>query len=93
MTAFPEEVLTRTKKGETEVRALIDRGRYVRYNYLDPDTGEAVEGGKVKLVLLADDGKVEEFFVIPTKSHRDLLIPAAEKGARMVWDGKQAVDL
>ncbi len=93
MTAFPEEVLTRTKKGETEVRALIDRGRYVRYNYLDPDTGEAVEGGKVKLVLLADDGKVEEFFVITTKSHRDLLIPAAEKGARMVWDGKQAVDL
>jgi len=24
---FPEEVLTRTKKGETEVRARIDRGR------------------------------------------------------------------
>ena len=93
MPAFPDEVLTRTKKGETEVRSLIDRGRYVRYNYLHPDTGEPMEGGKVKLVLLSEDGRAEEFFVIPTKSHRDLLIPAAEKGARKVWDGKQAVDL
>ncbi len=93
MTHFPEEVLTRTKKGEIEVRSLIDRGRYVRYNYLHPETGEPMEGGKVKLVLIAEDGRVEEFFIIPTKSKRDLLIPAAEKGARKVWDGSQAVDL
>ena len=93
MTRFPEEVLTRTKKGEVEVRSLIDRGRYVRYKYLHPETGEALEGGKVKLVLIAEDGRVEEYFIIPTKSKRDLLIPAAEKGARKVWDGKQAVDL
>ncbi len=93
MAAFPEEVLTKTKKGEIEVRSLIDRGRFVRYNYLHPETGEPMEGGKVKLVLLAEDGQVEEFFVIPTKSHRDLLIPATEKGARKIWDGKQPVDL
>src|SRR5437016_4502646 len=43
MPTFPEEVLTRTKKGETEVRSLIDRGRYVRYRYLHPQTGEARE--------------------------------------------------
>lgn len=93
MPTFPEDVLTRTKKGEIEVRSLIDRGRYVRYNYLHPDTGEPMEGGKVKLVLLAEDGKAEEYFVIPTKSKRDLLIPAAEKGARKVWDGTKAVEL
>ena len=93
MARFPDDVLTTTKKGEIEVRSLIDRGRYVRYRYLHPETGEPMEGGKVKLVLLADDGKIEEFFIIPTKSHRDLLIPAAEKGARRIWDGKQAVDL
>ncbi len=93
MAAFPEEVLTRTKKGEVEVRSLIDRGRYVRYHYLHPDTGEPMEGGKVKLVLLSESGKTEEFFIIPTKSRRDLLIPAAEKGARKVWDGARAVDL
>ena len=37
---FPEEVLTRLKKGELEVRWLNDRGRYVGYNYLDPETSE-----------------------------------------------------
>lgn len=93
MATFPSEVLTRTKKGEVEVRSLIDRGRYVRYNYLDPETGESMEGGKVKLVLLSDAGRTEEYFIIPTKSKRDLLIPASEKGARRIWDGTRAVDL
>ena len=93
MSKFPDEVLTHTKKGEVEVRSLIDRGRYVRYRYLHPETGEPMEGGKVKLVLIAEDGTVEEFFVIPTKSKRDLLIPATEKGVRKVWDGSRAVDL
>ena len=93
MATFPSEVLTRTKNGEVEVRSLIDRGRYVRYNYLDPETGESMEGGKVKLVLLSDAGRTEEYFIIPTKSKRDLLIPASEKGARKLWDGTRAVDL
>ena len=93
MSTFPEEVLTRTKQGEIEVRALIDRGRYVRYRYLHPETGEPMEGGKVKLVLMAESGAAEEFFVISTKSGRNLLLPAAEKGARKVWDGQRAVDL
>ncbi len=93
MASFPDEVLTKTKKGETEVRSLIDRGRYVRYRYLHPDTGEPMEGGKLKLVLIAESGRTEEFFIIPTKSHRDLLLPAAEKGARKVWDGTKAVEL
>ena len=93
MATFPSEVLTRTKKGEVEVRSLIDRGRYVRYNYLDPGTGESMEGGKVKLVLLSDAGRTEEYFIVPTKSKRDLLIPATVKGPRKIWDGTRAVDL
>jgi hypothetical protein len=93
MTHFPEEVLTRTKKGEIEVRSIIDRGRYVRYNYLHPETGEPMEGGKVKLVLIAEDGRTQEYFIIPMKSKRDLLIPAAEKGVRMIWNGSRAVEL
>lgn len=93
MATFPEEVLTRTKRGEIEVRSLIDRGRYVRYNYLHPESGQPMESGKVKLVLLSESGKTEEFFVIPTKTGRDLLIPAAEKGARKIWDGTQSVDV
>ncbi|OGS47411.1 MAG: hypothetical protein A3K66_06450 [Euryarchaeota archaeon RBG_16_67_27] len=93
MSPYPDDVLTRTKKGELEVRSLIDRGRYVRYNYLDPESGAPMEGGKVKLVLISETGGTEEFFVIPTKSRRDLMIPAPEKGARKVWDGSRAVDV
>ncbi|HKZ89334.1 MAG TPA: hypothetical protein VJ300_03650 [Thermoplasmata archaeon] len=90
---YPEEVLTRTKKGEVEVRALVDRGRYVRYRYLHPETGAPMEGGKVKLVLISEAATTEEYFIIPTKSKRDLLIPAPDKGARKIWDGTRAVDL
>jgi len=79
MATFPNEVLTRTKKGEVEV--------------LNPETGEPMEGGKVKLVLLSDAGRTEEYFIIPTRSKRDLFIPASEKGARKIWDGTRAVDL
>lgn len=93
MASFPAEVITRTKRGDIEVRSLLDRGRYVRYNYLHPETGEPMEGGKTKLVLISDSGRPEEYFIIPTKSKRSLLIPAAEKGARKVWDGTRAVDL
>ena len=93
MASFPEEVLTRTKKGEIEVRSLIDRGRYVRYNYLDPENGEPMEGGKIKLVLISETGATNEYFIIPTRSKRDLLIPAEEKGARKIWDGTRAIDL
>jgi hypothetical protein len=93
MARFPDEVLTRTKKGEIEVRSLVDRGRYIRYRYLHPETGEPMEGGKVKLVLQADTGRTEEYFLIPTKSKRDLLIPTTEKGDRKVWDGTRSVDL
>ena len=56
-------------------------------------TTQPMEDGKVKLVLLAESGKTEEFFIIPTKSGRDLLIHAAEKGARKIWDGTHAVDV
>jgi len=54
---------------------------------------EYIDTGKVKLVFLADSGAKEEYFLIPTKSKRDLLIPATEKGARKVWDGTKPVDL
>jgi hypothetical protein len=88
---YPKEVLTVSKKGRVEVRNLVDRGRYIRYEYLDPETGERTEN-KVKLVLIGE--KVEEYFMIPTKDgKRFLLLPVEPKGERMVWDGEKAVEL
>ena len=93
MSAFPEEVLTKTKKGDIEVRWLVDEGHYVRYKYVNPETHEDKEGSKTKLVLIADGGNQEEFFVIPTKGGRYLLIKAQTKGVRKLWDGEKAVGL
>jgi hypothetical protein len=88
---YPKEVLTVSKKGKVEVRSLVDRGRYIRYEYLDPETGRKTEN-KVKLVLIGE--KVEEYFMIPTKDgKRYLLLPLEPKGERMVWDGEKAVEL
>jgi hypothetical protein len=83
---YPDEVLTTSKKGKVEVRSLIDQGRFVRYEYIDPESGEKTEN-KVKLVLVLEDG-MEEYFVIPMKDKRNLLIPVAAKGPRKIWDGK-----
>ena len=91
MKPVPEEVLTRSKKGKMEVRKLIDRGQYVRYEYLDPQSGERSEN-KVKIVLKSKEGKVEEHFIIPLKG-KSLLLPAEEKGERKVWDGEKGVEL
>jgi hypothetical protein len=90
-TRYPESVLAETKKGKTEVRSLIDKGRFVRYEYLDPVTGKRT-ANKAKLVLLGDD-KTEEYFIIPMKDGRALMLNAEIKGERMLWDGKKAVGL
>ncbi len=89
MERFPEEVITVSKRGKREVRVLVDRGRYVRYEYLDPVTGKKSEN-KVKLVLLTEDGKQEEYFIIPLKQEgRFLLLKAEAKGNRKIWDEKK----
>jgi hypothetical protein len=83
---YPEEVLTKSKKGKIEVRAIIDRGEFVRYEYLDPATGKKSEN-KVKLVLRNEKGEQEEYFIIPLKQQgKFLLLKAEVKGERKLWD-------
>ncbi len=89
---FPEDVITISKKGKREARNLISKGRFVKYNYLDPESGKETEK-KYRLVLKDDYGNIEEYFVIETKEKRYLMIPAQEKEGRKIWDGKEAVDL
>ena len=84
---YPDEVLTTSKKGKLEVRYFIDRGEFVRYEYLDPGTGEKSEN-KIKLVLRSEVGS-DEYFIIPMKDNRKLLIPVEPKGPRQLWDGKE----
>jgi ClpP class serine protease len=91
---FPESVLTMNMKGETEVRRLIDKGRFVRYDYIYPKTGKQTEKGKLSIILRNDEGKEEHLFLIPVKGGRFLaVIPKDEKKNRRVWNGKKARDL
>ncbi len=84
--------MTKSKKGKIEVRNLVDHGTFVRYEYLDPETGKRSEN-KVKIVLY--NGKdYEEYFIIPLKQgNRALLLMAEKKGPRSIWDGTKPVDL
>jgi hypothetical protein len=88
---FPEEVLTKNRKGQVEVRNLIARGTFVLYDYRDPASFKTVESGKKKLYLKNEDGSVQEFYIIPTKTEgRELLLKPKkeEKMDRKVWNNK-----
>jgi hypothetical protein len=83
---YPPSVLTKNRKGETEVRNLLGRGEFVKYNYTDPKTGKPLEGGKFSIILKdSRTGKEEHYFLIPVKGGF-LAIPRQENGGRMVWD-------
>jgi len=92
---FPEEVLTKNKKGKLEVRNLIARGNFVWYDYRDPQTFEKVENGKSRIFLKDEEGRVWSYFVIPLKDKRLLLIEADIEEDKKIWNErkKKAEDL
>jgi hypothetical protein len=89
---YPGSVLTKNQKGETEVRSLLERGEFVRYNYTDPETGSAMEAGKTSLILRSSKG-VQHLFMIPLKDGRFLAILDRDEKLRHVWDGRKAVKI
>jgi hypothetical protein len=84
---YPDSVTTKNRKGLTEVRNLIARGKFVKYNYTSPETGKEMENGKFSIVLKGDDGKEEHFFMIPAGA-RLLAIRDKDTKPRKVWNGK-----
>lgn len=90
MTDFPDEILTTSKKGKKEARLLIDRGTYVRYEYIDIETGKRSEN-KVRLVLIHKDKTLEGYFIIDTKSPRKLMLPTKDESPRAIFDGKKVL--
>ena len=88
MAKYPENVLTKDKKGNLEVRNLISRGEFVLHDYRDPKTFKPVESGKKKLYLKDESGNVKEYYIIPMKGGKSLLIEPKEKEEkeRKVWN-------
>ena len=91
---FPQEVLTRSKAGKIEVRALDSRGKFVMCKYLDPKTLKLADQ-KRKIILMDEDGNTREFFIIPLKDGRRYLMiegekePAEKQASTMVWNEKE----
>ncbi|MFQ6674883.1 MAG: hypothetical protein ACE5LH_00915 [Fidelibacterota bacterium] len=89
MADYPSSVVTRDRKGNEEVRLLVDRGRFVRYQYMNPETGEIVEKEKMSIILLTEEGEKEHLYIIPFQPNRALAIrPKVEKKDRKVWNGR-----
>jgi len=85
-----EEAITISKKGKRELRTIYSRGRFALLEYRDPITKEKSEN-KFKLVLLHENGEVEELFIIPLKqSNRFLLLKEKKvKGPKVkAWNPK-----
>lgn len=89
---YPNSVITKSQKGEIEVRQLVRRGEFVEYKYIDPETGKEKESGKRKIILKTGE-KTESYFVIPLKNGRKLLIKVKEEKNVKIWNGKKAADL
>ena len=89
---YPEETLTKSKKGKIEARHYIDSGKFVRYDYLDPETGKKSEN-KYKIVLATENG-YEEYFVIPMKQkNKFLMLRGEKKGRRKILKNGEIVDI
>ncbi len=92
MPKYPDEVIAVNKQGKREVRVLVEKGKYVRYTYLNPGTNKIVREGKESIILKNDKGKLEHLFIIPIKD-KFLLIRKHDDKTRKVWDKNKAVDL
>ena len=92
---YPDSVITVDKKGNKEVRVLVDKGKFVRYQYINPKTGKIVENSKYSILLQTKAGE-EHLYVIPMKGNRALVVfPKSEVKQRKVWNKtkKKAEDL
>jgi len=93
MSEFPSSVMTEDRKGNKEVRILLDKGKFVRYQYMDPATGKIVEKEKMSIILKNNEGKEEHLYIIPLQPNKSLVIkPKGEKKDRRVWNSETGKD-
>lgn len=84
---YPESVLTKNKKGEAEVRRILSRGKFIKYDYILADSGKVSDGGKFSIILKDENGKEEHYFLIPFKGRWLAILERGSK-PRKVWNEK-----
>lgn len=87
---YPEEVIVTGAKGKKEARVLERAGKdFVVYGYVDIETGKKL--GKYSVLLRAEDGSVEHFFIIPASGGKELVVKhemERKPEKRGIWDDK-----
>ena len=89
MVKYPKEVLTKNQ----EVRVLEEKGQYVKYTYIDPNTGKLIKQGKYSLILQSESSR-RHLFVIPLKGNKSMIVKdQIDKVKRKVWDKNKAINI
>ncbi|MEE9167749.1 MAG: hypothetical protein V3U24_09880 [Candidatus Neomarinimicrobiota bacterium] len=89
MSEYPSSVITQDSKGNKEVRLLLDRGKFVRYRYLDSVTGKIAENEKMSILLKNTEGEEKHLYIIPLQPGRSLVIwPKGGEKSRSVWNSE-----
>ena len=90
---YPKEVVAVSSQGKEEARALIDKGTFIRYSYIDIKTGKTA----AKYTILLDNGKeIEHYFIVPYQD-KELVVKKVKESKgkkRKIWDenGKKIVE-
>ncbi len=88
---FPDEFLTKTKKGSIELRIFLRRGKFVEYTYMNQKTKKLTK--KRKIVLKSED-KDEAYFIIPMKQKgKYLMIKEESVGNVKLWNKGKVINL
>jgi hypothetical protein len=66
---YPNGTFTKNK----EVRVLEEKGQYVKYTYINADTGELIKKGKYSLLLKSEDSR-KHLFIIPLKNNKSMIV-------------------
>ena len=84
MPEYPKDVVAISMQGKAEVRILIDKGRFVKYNYKDIKTGRVTS--KFSIILRNSAGKEEHLTMIPLKGRFLALPMKGDRSSRKVWN-------
>ena len=86
---YPKETLAKSSSGKLEARVLVEKGKYVRYTYVYPETGKEVKKGKESIWLKSDSGRTEHLFFIPMKDKSLVIRKVESPSGRKIWDAKK----
>jgi hypothetical protein len=90
---YPDSVIAAGSKGKKEARVLVERGEYVRYTYVDPETDKPIKEGKETVILRNHLGEYEKLFIVPISGGKNFVFRKRDVDVKAkVWDKNEKKD-